>query len=110
MPRPGGWTVPFTVRCEGGDNETVEVINGEVDVATAPQMAEVASRAVGIGIDPVVFDLRGVTYFDSSGMGVLVQTARDLHVARRPGPRVRSATGFVRIALQTVGLGFMLDD
>ncbi len=104
-----GEAVPFWVGCQV-DTEAVVVVAGEVDVTTSPQMAEAAKQAVGLDIDPVIFDLRRVTYFDSSGMGVIVQTARDLHAARRPRPEIRHATGLVRISLGTVGLGYMFAD
>ena len=48
------------------------VVRGEVDMATAPQL-DAALETVG---GNVVVDLAGVTFLDSSGIGVLVRAAQ----------------------------------
>ncbi|MEO7556516.1 MAG: STAS domain-containing protein [Acidimicrobiales bacterium] len=68
------------------EDETVTA-TGEIDVATAPQLtAAIASITDG----PVVLDLSGVGFMDSSGIGALL-TAHDLLAAAgrqlRVGPR-----------------------
>lgn len=47
-------------------------VNGEVDLYTSPQLRDAIDREVGEGTSRVVVDLTGVTFMDSSGLGVLV--------------------------------------
>ena len=63
--------MPFAVRSARGDDGTVVEVTGEIDIDTAPQMREVLDAAVEVG-DPVVIDMQGVTFIDSTGFGVLV--------------------------------------
>lgn len=47
-------------------------VNGEVDLYTSPQLRDAIDREVGEGTSRVLVDLTGVTFMDSSGLGVLV--------------------------------------
>ncbi len=55
---------------------TVVTVSGEVDVATAPALRECLDRVVGLDEGAVVVDLRGVTFIDSTGLGVLIGAHR----------------------------------
>jgi anti-anti-sigma factor len=61
----------FTVRHEPRETGMVVVASGEIDLATSPDLRKAL-------LDPqasartVVLDLRGVTFIDSSGLGVIV--------------------------------------
>jgi len=47
-------------------------VTGEIDVATAPQLRESLHRLIAPGQATVVLDLLGVTFLDSTALGVLV--------------------------------------
>ena len=47
-------------------------VDGEIDVATAPQLRECLHRVIAQGQATVVLDLLGVTFLDSTALGVLV--------------------------------------
>jgi anti-anti-sigma factor len=88
----------FETSTDGG--VAVVVAHGELDMC-----ARDAIRLALEGVHgDVVFDLRFVTFLDSSAIGVLVQTRNrllgdggDLHV--------RAPCDFIRRTLQVVGLG-----
>ncbi len=54
------------------DDRVVLSVSGEIDVATAPQLREELLKAVHEGRGTVVLDLLGVTFLDSTGLGVIV--------------------------------------
>jgi anti-sigma B factor antagonist len=61
-------------RIEEGVDQGVPVITvvGEIDVATAPQLRESLHGVIAQGQSTVVLDLLGVTFLDSTALGVLV--------------------------------------
>jgi anti-sigma B factor antagonist len=72
----------------------VLAITGEVDLATVPrlrdQLVRIASDHPGV---PVVADLDGVTFIDSTGLGVLVGAQRRIGGAASYPRRVQPAPG-----------------
>jgi anti-sigma B factor antagonist len=50
----------------------VVAVSGEIDVATAPQLRECLHSVIARGESTVVLDLLGVTFLDSTALGVLV--------------------------------------
>ena len=50
----------------------VIAVVGEIDVATAPQLREALHEVIAQGNGTVVLDLLGVTFLDSTALGVLV--------------------------------------
>jgi anti-anti-sigma factor len=67
------------------DTEVGHVVHvrGELDLATAPQLAAVLADATGQSTLPVVLDLSGVTFIDSSALRTLVLSGRELNGAGR---------------------------
>jgi anti-sigma B factor antagonist len=70
----------------GGDVPVIAV-SGEIDVATAPQLRESLQGVIAEGRTTIVLDLLGVTFLDSTALGVLVgalkrcrESGGDLHV------------------------------
>ncbi|HEX3796367.1 MAG TPA: STAS domain-containing protein [Acidimicrobiales bacterium] len=58
---------------ERSDGEIpVVAVVGEIDVATAPQLRECLHTVMARGEATVVLDLLGVTFLDSTALGVLV--------------------------------------
>lgn len=53
-------------------------IVGEIDIYTAPALRERLVDLLGTGVKHVVLDTSGVTFLDSSGLGVLVSGQKRL--------------------------------
>jgi anti-sigma B factor antagonist len=69
----------FGVFDESVDDRThVVVPNGEVDALTAPQLGRRLLELADDGKTDVVVDLSGVTFMDSTGIGVLLNALRAL--------------------------------
>ena len=58
------------------DGATIVTARGEVDVATAPALRDGLEEALDRDIGSVVVDLTGVTFIDSTGLGVLIGARR----------------------------------
>src|SRR5262245_6564323 len=86
------------------DQRPVLDLAGELDAATAPELAAVALQIVDQGARDVIFDASGLTLCDSTGLSVFVQIA-----ARLRGQAGRLAivapSPVVRQALDLGGLG-----
>jgi anti-sigma B factor antagonist len=67
---PAGEDFRISVRDEAG-TPTV-VVEGEVDVATAPALRDELYRLIEQGSRDVVVDLSGMDFIDSTGLGVFV--------------------------------------
>jgi anti-anti-sigma factor len=62
----------------------VLVVHGEIDLATAPAMAgAIAALAPAAGERPVVIDVGGVTFIDSTGLKALLNALVELGNDRR---------------------------
>jgi anti-sigma B factor antagonist len=73
----------------GGDDCAVLRVTGEIDVYTAPLLRERVIHLVDDGARHIIADLRGVTFLDSTGLGVLVGSLK----------RLRSNGGSLRIVI-----------
>ena len=62
----------FHIEERPGATAPVIAVQGEVDVATAPQLRECLQRVIADGWSTVVLDLLGVTFLDSTALGVIV--------------------------------------
>ena len=72
-------------------------IEGELDLATAPELGRILLPAVACPGD-MVLDLAGLTFMDSSGLRLLLQAAK---ASRGDGPIVIAhSTGAVRRVLE----------
>ncbi len=60
-----------------GDTPVISVV-GEIDVATAPSLRERLANQEAADASVVVVDLSGVTFLDSTALGVLVGAYRRL--------------------------------
>lgn len=77
----------FQIEQRAGSTPPVIAVSGEIDVATAPQLRETLHAAIAEGQATIVLDLLGVTFLDSTALGVLVgarkrcrEAGGDLHV------------------------------
>jgi anti-sigma B factor antagonist len=82
------------------------VLTGEVDIFTAPRFREGMVALLDDGVESMVIDLSGVTFIDSTALGVLIGGVRRVHgaggamtlvVVSRPVQRVLSITGLDRV-------------
>lgn len=64
------------MRVERDGGRSIVRVLGELDIATAPQLAEALVEAAGGGA-AVVVDLTATTFLDSSGLRTMVMAARD---------------------------------
>jgi anti-sigma B factor antagonist len=71
-PREGGVEQEFHIEERDGSTPPVIAVSGEIDVATAPQLRECLHSVIARGEATVVLDLLGVTFLDSTALGVLV--------------------------------------
>lgn len=68
-----------------GDRVVVSV-GGEIDVYTANSLREALTRVIGPGRADLIVDLTEVTFMDSTGLGVLIGSVRQV---REHGGRVQ---------------------
>lgn len=88
---------------------TVLVASGEVDMRTAPALAEQVTRHFAEpGRRPLVFDLTRVGFFGSAGLEVLAQ-AHEQAIARDMATWVVAPTRVVSRPLQITGLDALLN-
>ena len=66
----------FSVSVEREDSGYVVSVAGEVDVATAPDLRERLHEAIAEGPTVLVVDLLGVTFIDSTALGVLIDALK----------------------------------
>jgi anti-sigma B factor antagonist len=84
----------------------VIAVVGEIDVATAPQLRETLHHVIAEGHPTVVLDLLGVTFLDSTALGVLVgglkrcrELGGELHVVVTDAriKKIFEITGLVKV-------------
>jgi anti-sigma B factor antagonist len=64
--------VLFTIDVSEQRGCTVLSVEGEIDVATAPQLRQEAVRLANAGRTLMIIDLSAVGFLDSTGLGVIV--------------------------------------
>ncbi|MHC8510405.1 MAG: STAS domain-containing protein [Rhodospirillales bacterium] len=75
---------------------TVVALKGDIDLQTSPAAREALLAAVG-GERPVLVDLSGVEYVDSSGVASLVESYQNARKAGRGFALVAVSEGAMRI-------------
>jgi anti-anti-sigma factor len=91
-----------------GERETVIVLYGEVDYATALDLRAAISATLSAGdVDVIIVDLAGVTFLDSTGVGTLVVATRICHDLRVEF-RVCDPSPFIAKLFTVVGVAEML--
>ena len=75
-------TDQFSVSCERHDDALgVIVLVGEVDIYTAPRFKECMLELLDGGVESLLVDLSGVSFIDSTALGVLIGGLRRVHDA-----------------------------
>jgi anti-sigma B factor antagonist len=76
--------VPFEARTETLDGGIHHIfVRGELDLGTAPRLADELSAARTAGGASILIDLRDCEFIDSSGLALIVESWRELE--RRQG-------------------------
>jgi anti-sigma B factor antagonist len=105
-PGPNSWeqamktTEAFRVIPNG---TSMFMLSGELDIATRPILNEAIAGAVAAG-GPIVLDLSGVTFMDSTGIGAILAALKDL-----PSGCIvlHGVHGAAKLALDLTGVGSM---
>lgn len=66
----------FEVVTDNGDGYVLVSVVGELDVATAPRLRNQLSKTLDDGRPTLVMDLTGVTFVDSTALGVLIEASK----------------------------------
>jgi anti-sigma B factor antagonist len=100
MPEIPG-SLQLSVSEEGG--RAVVVAQGELDLYTSPRLREVLTGRIDAGDRHLVIDLAGVTFVDSTALGVLVSALK--RVTAEDGVlELRAPTPSARKVLEITGL------
>lgn len=95
---------PDEFSCELDASARTLRVRGPIDMETSEAFAEAVTRATAVGTGPVVLDLAGVTFMDSSGLTVLVNITNDGHHLA-----VRNAAPVVRRVIEATGLDTVVE-
>ncbi|MGH2762336.1 MAG: STAS domain-containing protein [Thermoleophilaceae bacterium] len=96
--------LPLAVEQTSRDGVEVLMVEGEVDVATAPRLITALNQAVSGALESLVIDLSAVGFMDSTGLALLINAHRRITHRRKgfavvcpPGPlrRVFEVTDMV---------------
>jgi anti-anti-sigma factor len=63
----------LSVSRQGDNGRSVLALSGDLDLASVPQLREEAEGRMTAGCGVLCLDLGGLTFLDSSGLGVLVE-------------------------------------
>jgi anti-sigma B factor antagonist len=73
----------FSVEAETVENVQSLTVHGELDQATAPTLRGALDSAIAETDSPVLVDLSGCEFIDSTGLSLLVETQRRLTAETR---------------------------
>jgi anti-anti-sigma factor len=101
----------FAIEVSEQGPTTVVTLAGELDLASSPQLRSVCADVAQAKPDTVRLDMRGITFLDSSGIGVLVQAQKRLD-SQGAVLVLHGVRGHPRRVLDVAGLGtfFTLSD
>jgi anti-sigma B factor antagonist len=97
---------PFRVDVSRSDGRVLVAVDGELDLATAPQLREALATAPEEGETEIILDLTRLEFIDSTGLSVLVmaftrtRAAGGSIVLRNPSQsvmRILEITGLVSV-------------
>ena len=98
----------FEVTATMTDRKATVTVRGEVDVYTAPQLRDRLYNVLADGAEAVILDLAGMSFIDSTGLGVIVGTLKRL---RESGGdlTLRAPTRSTRKVLEITGLNRIIE-
>ena len=93
-----GRIVELSIVSEETDGGVLVVaVAGELDVLSAPQLDDELTRAIASGSSPIVLDLAGVDFLDSTGLGVIIKAYKSAKDAARSFSVVASSERVVKV-------------
>lgn len=95
--------MPVGISVEERDGVTVVAITGDLDMGTAPQLLDTGTAEIDAGHNRLVLDLSGVTFCDSTGLGVFVRLKKRVD-ATQGALALAGPTDNVRTILDVTGL------
>jgi anti-sigma B factor antagonist len=101
---------PFALEVSGDAGTPVLVVRGEIDVATSPDLRTQLNSLMARGAHDITLEFGGVSFVDSSGLGVLVGTYKRLREEGRGSIRIVGAQPSVRKVFEITGLEAALLD
>jgi anti-anti-sigma factor len=101
---PSTMVTPFDLSVTGDALRPVLVVRGEIDVATSPRLRDELNAVIARGARHITLEFAGVSFVDSSGLGVLVGTYKRLHDDGDGSIRIVDAQASVRKVFEITGL------
>jgi anti-sigma B factor antagonist len=96
-----------TTVCQAGitfDTDGIVImLSGEIDLSNVESLREKIEPVVSKRVQQVVFDLRELSFMDSSGIALLLQLA-----AQSQSVRIRKPSALVRKMIEATGLSEVL--
>jgi anti-sigma B factor antagonist len=90
-------------------SRAVVVLEGEIDLATAPQLRSFLDEKISAGITEVVIDAQEVSFVDSTGIAVFAFAKAELE-ARGGRLRVIHPSSSLRKVLDLTGFSGLIDE
>ena len=87
-----------------GDDEWLVAVDGEIDVASSPQLRQELIALIDRGARSIVLDLHNMSFIDSSGLGVLVGALKRLREQKGEAIVLRGMQDPVRRVFEITGL------
>jgi anti-sigma B factor antagonist len=92
----------FSLSARVEDRESLVCVAGELDVATAGQLADLLTEVLRTGSERVFLDLADVTFMDCAGLAVLLR-AREASLGGGGGLCLVAVSRCVRLLLALTG-------
>ena len=106
--RPSPSRTAWVVRGEMFDEEgAIVAVDGELDIATAPQLGAVIAEMIDLGHRHLLIDLSAAAFVDSTAMGMLLYAIAPLQDDPAAAVALVGAHGVVAKSLQVSGIGAM---
>jgi anti-sigma B factor antagonist len=108
--QPTTSVTPFDITVSGPPSRPVVTVKGEIDVATSPRLRTELTALVARGAEDLTIQFGGVTFVDSSGLGVLVAIYKRLREDGKGRVHIVDAQPPVRKVFEITGLESALLD
>jgi anti-sigma B factor antagonist len=66
----------FVIDQQENDEEYVFYLSGELDLSVAPQLRSALESVVNQAEKPLILNLRGLKYIDSTGIGIIISVLK----------------------------------
>jgi anti-sigma B factor antagonist len=106
----GALVTPLELSVEGPASHPMVTARGELDVATSPRLRSELMNLIARGAQDVTLKFAGVSFVDSSGLGVLVGAYKRLQADGRGALHITGAQPAVRKVFEITGLAAVLLD